>query len=92
MIHIFCVAKRFLLHVDGLAVLKSSVHSILTHGIIEMQFAEGFQVPGYRQDPAVIGNTGCYRLQVKLDLLSQKFSFLHFWLEGRFLLAILNIA
>lgn len=36
-----------------------------------MQFAEGFQVPGYRQDPAVIGNTGCYRLQVTPPLLAQ---------------------
>ncbi|KAG0585844.1 hypothetical protein KC19_2G043500 [Ceratodon purpureus] len=27
-----------------------------------MQFAD-YQVPGYKQDPAVIGNTGCYRLQ-----------------------------
>uniref|UniRef100_A0A7I4FJN2 Uncharacterized protein n=1 Tax=Physcomitrium patens TaxID=3218 RepID=A0A7I4FJN2_PHYPA len=29
---------------------------------IFMQFAD-YQVPGYRQDPAVIGNTGCYRIQ-----------------------------
>nr|XP_024371040.1 uncharacterized protein LOC112280145 isoform X2 [Physcomitrium patens]XP_024371049.1 uncharacterized protein LOC112280145 isoform X2 [Physcomitrium patens] len=27
-----------------------------------MQFAD-YQVPGYRQDPAIIGNTGCYRIQ-----------------------------
>ena len=36
---------------------------ILRFDILEMQFAD-YQVPGYKQDPAVIGNTGCYRLQV----------------------------
>lgn len=44
-------------------VVKSLVESVLTDDVVEMQFAD-YQVPGYRQDPAVIGNAGCYRVQV----------------------------
>lgn len=51
------------LSVINSAVLKSLIDSVLTRDILEMQFAD-YQVPGYRQDPAVIGNTGCYRVQV----------------------------
>uniref|UniRef100_A0A7I4D0W8 Uncharacterized protein n=1 Tax=Physcomitrium patens TaxID=3218 RepID=A0A7I4D0W8_PHYPA len=40
---------------------------------IFMQFAD-YQVPGYRQDPAVIGNTGCYRIQVSQVLCFTGFS------------------
>jgi len=63
-IRAFSVSRSaFLPHIGNRAVLMSLIDLVLTRDAIEMQFAD-YQVPGYRQDPAVIGNAGCYRIQV----------------------------
>lgn len=67
-----------------MAVVKSFAESVLTDDVVDMQFAD-YQVPGYRQDPAVIGNAGCYRIQVNCLLV-------HFFkLECRFTSGFQNI-